>query len=85
MNYVEKGSTSDQRIDVAYHMPGTELRSPAHRHRSAGAHLTHLLDNESPPGPRRPPESSPSSPGRSSSASTIARPACRRRCRAQVL
>ena len=50
-------------------MPGTELRSPAHRHRSAGAHLTHLSDHESPPGPRRLPESSPSSPGRSSSAS----------------
>ena len=59
MNYLEKGSTSDQRIDVGYHMPGTEIRASAHRHRSAGAHLTHRLDNESPPGPRRPPESSP--------------------------
>ena len=58
MNYLEKGSTSDQRIDVGYHMPGTEIRASAHRHRSAGAHLTHRLDNESPPGPRRPPESS---------------------------
>ena len=69
MDDLEKGSTSDQRIDVGHHMPGTEIRVPAHRHRSAGAHLTHRLDNESPPGPRRPPESSPSSPGRSSSAS----------------
>ena len=58
MNYLEKGSTSDQRIDVGYHMPGTEIRASAHRHRSAGAHLTHRLDHESPPDPRRPPESS---------------------------
>ena len=69
MGYLEKSPTSHEHPDSAYHMPGTELRSPAHRHRSAGAHLTHLLDHESPPGPRRPPESSPSSPGRSSSAS----------------
>ena len=69
MNYLEKSPASHEHPDSAYHMPGTELRSPAHRHRSAGAHLTHLMDHESPPGPRRPPESSPSSPGRSSSAS----------------
>ena len=69
MGYLEKGPTSHEHPDSAGHMPGTELRSSAHRHRSAGAHLTHLLDHESPPGPRRPPESSPSSPGRSSSAS----------------
>ena len=49
--------------------PQQQLRSSARRHGSAGAHLTHLLDHESPPGPRQPPESSPSSPGRSSSAS----------------
>ena len=69
MDYLEKGSTSNEHPDSAYDMPGTELGAPAHRHRSAGTHLTHLLDHESPPGPRRPPESSPSSPGRSSSAS----------------
>ena len=69
MNCLEKGSTSDQRIDVGYRMPGTEIRASAHRHRSAGAHLTHLLDHESPPGPRRPPESSPPVAGGSSSAS----------------
>ena len=56
MDYLEKGSTSDQRIDVGYHMPGTEIRASAHRHGSAGAHLTHLLDHESPPDPRRLPE-----------------------------
>ena len=50
-------------------MPGAELRSSARRHSSARAPLTHLLDHESPPGPRRPSESFPSSPGRSSSAS----------------
>ena len=38
-------------------MPGTELRSSVRRHRTAGAPQTHLLDHESPPGPRRPPES----------------------------
>ena len=59
MNYLEKGSTSDQRIDVGYHMPGTEIRASAHRYGSAGTHLTHLLDHESPPDPRRPPASSP--------------------------
>ena len=64
--YLEKSPTSNEHPDSAYHMPGTELRSPAHRHRSAGAHLTHLLDHESPPGPRRPPESSPSGAGGSS-------------------
>ena len=69
MDDLDKGSTSHEHPDSAYHMPGTELRSPAHQHRSAGEHLAHLLDHESPPGPRRPPESSPSSPGRSSSAS----------------
>ena len=68
MNYLEKSPASHEHPDSAYHMPGTELRSPAHRHRSAGAHLTHLMDHESPPGPRRPPESSPHSPGGSSSA-----------------
>ena len=66
MNDLEKGSTSDQRIDVGYHMPGTEIRASAHRHRSAGAHLTHLLDHESPPDPRRPPASSPPGAGGSS-------------------
>ena len=50
-------------------MPGTELRSPAHRHGSAGAHLTHLLDHESPPDPRRLPESSRPVAGEFSSAS----------------
>ena len=50
-------------------MPGTELRSPAHRHRSAGTHLTHLLDHESVPSPRRPSESSPPVAGEFSSAS----------------
>ena len=69
MNYLEKGSTSDQRIDVGYHMPGTEIRASAHRHRSAGAHLTHLLDHESPPDPRRPPASSRPVAGEFSSAS----------------
>ena len=58
MNYLEKGSTSHEHPDSAYHMPGTELRSPAHRHRSTGEHLAHLLDHESPPDPRRLPESS---------------------------
>ena len=66
MNYLEKGSTSDQRIDVGYHMPGTEIRASAHRHRSAGAHLTHRLDHESPPDPRRLPESSRPGAGESS-------------------
>ena len=71
MDDLEKGSTSDQRIDelTGYHMPGTELRASAHRHRSAGAHLTHLLDHESPPSPCRPPESSRPSPGGPSSTS----------------
>ena len=69
MNYLEKGSTSDQRIDVGYHMPGTEIRASAHRHRSAGAHLTHLLDSESPRSPRRPPEFSRPVAGEFSSAS----------------
>ena len=59
---LDKGSTSNEHPDSAYHMPGTELRSPAHRHRSAGTHLTHLLDHESVPSPRWPSESSP--PGR---------------------
>ena len=35
------------------------------------AHLMQLLHNESPPGPSRPPESSPPSPGGSSSASRL--------------
>ena len=69
MNYLEKGSTSDQRIDVGYHMPGTELRSPAHRYGSTGEHLAHLLDHESPPDPRRLPESSRPVAGEFSSAS----------------
>ena len=69
MNYLEKGSTSDQRIDVGYHMPGTEIRASAHRHRSAGAHLTHLLDHKSPPDARRLPESSRPVAGEFSSAS----------------
>ena len=51
MVYLEKGSTSNEHHDWAFHMPGTELRSPAHRHRSAGTHLTHLLDHESAPSP----------------------------------
>ena len=66
MVYLEKGSTSNEHHDWAFHMPGTELRSPAHRHRSAGTHLTHLLDHESAPSPRRPSESSPPGAGGSS-------------------
>ena len=66
---LDKGSTSHEHPDSAYHMPGTELRSPAHRHGSAGAHLTHLLDHESPPDPRRLPESSRPVAGEFSSAS----------------
>ena len=66
MVYLEKGSTSNEYHDWAFHMPGTELRSPAHRHRSAGTHLTHLLDHESAPSPRRPSESSPPGAGGSS-------------------
>ena len=69
MGYLDKSPTSNEHPDSACHMPGTELRSPAHRHRSAGAHLTHLSDHGSRPSPRRSPESSPPSPGRSSSAS----------------
>ena len=53
---LEMGSTSNGRPDSAYHMPLPEFRSPAHGHGSAGAHLSHRLDHESPPGPRRPPE-----------------------------
>ena len=67
--YLDTASTSNEHPDSAYHMPGTELRSPAHRHRNAGAHLTHLLDHESPPDPRRLPESSRPVAGGSSSAS----------------
>ena len=66
MDDLDKGSTSNEDPDSAYHMPGTELGAPAHRHRSAGAHLTHLLDNESSPDPRRLPESSRPGAGGSS-------------------
>ena len=69
MDFSKPGWTSNESLDSAYHMPGTENRAPAHRQRSTGARLTHLSENESPPGPRRLPESSPPSPGGSSSAS----------------
>ena len=69
MGYLEESPTPHEHPDSAHHMPGAELRSSARRHSSARAPLTHLLDHESPPGPRRPSESFPSSPGRSSSAS----------------
>ena len=58
MGYLEKSPTSNEHPASGYHMSITEFRSPAHGHGSAGAPLTHLLDHESPPGPRRLPESS---------------------------
>ena len=71
-----KDLTANERLDLASHMPSTEHRAPSteHRapsteHRSTGAHRTHLFDNESPPGPRRPVESSPPVAGGSSSPS----------------
>ena len=42
--------------------PYAHRRTPAH----TSAHLTHRLDNEFPPGPRRPPESSPPVKGKAS-------------------
>ena len=87
MDFSTPGWTSNERRDSAYCMPGTENRASAHGHRSTGARLTHPSENESPPGPRRPPESSPPSPAGPLPRPTIARPASRpgRRCRAQVL
>ena len=69
MDCSKPGWTSNESLDSAYHMPRTENRAPAHRHRSTGARLAHLSENESRPGSRRPPESSPPSPGGSSSTS----------------
>ena len=73
MDCSKKGSTSNKCPDVAYRRPGTELRSSAHRHGSAGAHLTHLLVDESPRGHRRSPESSPPSQGRSRQSGNLLR------------
>ena len=79
MDFSTPGWTSNERRDSAYCMPGTENRASAHGHRSTGARLTHPSENESPRGPRRPPESSPPSPGGSSSASNhrASRPSAR--------
>ena len=65
-----RGSTSDGHPAWARPVPGTELRSSARGHGSAGAPLTHELDHESPGGPRRPPESSAPSSGGSFPAPT---------------
>ena len=67
--YLDTASTSSEHPTWARHVPGSGLRTSARGHGSGGAPQTHELDHESPPGPRRPTESSPSSPGRSSSAS----------------
>ena len=67
--YLDTALTSSEHPTWARHVPGSGLRTSARGHGSGGAPQTHELDHESPPGPRRPTESSPSSPGRSSSAS----------------
>ena len=49
----------------------TQAQNYTAAHRRTPPHLTHLLDKESPPGSRQPPEPCPLSPGGSSSASRL--------------
>ena len=69
MDYREKGLKSSERLDSTIQMSSAAHRAYAGRHRSTGARLTHLSKIEPPRDTRRSPESSPPSPGGSSSAS----------------
>ena len=69
MDYREKGLKSSELLDSTIQMSSAAHRAYAGRHRSTGGRLTHLSKIEPPRDTRRSPESSPPSPGGSSSAS----------------